>query len=316
MAQPTPGDVHVNAPLTNVSIAYIQNKAHFVADKVFPNIPVAKQSDRYYSYPKGNWFRTEAKVRAPATESAGSGWTVDNTPTYYAPVIAVHKDIDDQIRANQDPAIDMDRDASEFLTQQMLLKRDKDWAASYFKTGIWADDVTPVTLWDATGSTPIDDITAQISAVHSATGFKPNKLVLGAPVWYLLKNHPDFLERIKYTQMAVVGTDLLARVLELDEVLVANAVENTANEGATDAISFMFGKDALLVYANPAPSLLTPSAGYTFSWTGYLGAGPSGNRVKRFRMEPLASDRIEGEMAYDMKLVASDLGIFFDNVMT
>lgn len=316
MAQPTPGDVHVNAPLTNVSIAYIQDKAHFVADKVFPNVPVSKQADRYYSYPKGNWFRSEAKVRAPGTESAGSGWTVDNTPTYYAPVVAVHKDIDDQIRANQDPAIDVDRDASIFVTQQLMLKRDKDWQQSYFKTGIWADDVTPTTLWDATGSTPIDDITAQISAVHSATGFKPNKLVLGAPVWYLLKNHPDFLERIKYTQMAVVGTDLLARVLELDEVLVANAVENTAIEGATDALNFMFGKDALLVYANPAPSLLTPSAGYTFSWTGYLGAGAAGNRIKRFRMEQLASDRIEGEMAYDMKLVASDLGIFFDNVMT
>jgi hypothetical protein len=315
MAQPTTGDVHVNAPLTNISIAYIQKKDNFIADKVFPNVPVQKQSDRYFSYPKGNWFRTEAKVRAPGTESAGSGWTVDNTPTYFAPIIAVHKDVDDQIRNNADPAIDMDRDATEFVTQQCLLKRDLDWKTRYFTTGLWSADVTPGTLWSAGGSTPIEDIQAQISFIHKNTGFKPNKLVLSASVWYVLKNHAEFLDRIKYTQTGMVSTGLLAAVLELDEVIIANAVQNTAVENATDALDFIFGKSALLCYANPSPSLLTPSAGYTFSWTGYLGAGAAGNRMKRFRMEQLASDRLECEMAYDMKLVAADLGVFFSNVI-
>lgn len=315
MAQPTPGDVHVNAPLTNVSIAYLQKRSAFIADKMFPNLPVLKQSDRYYSYPKGNWFRTEARVRAPGSESAGSGWTVDNTPNYFAPIVAVHKDVDDQIRANADAAIDVDRDAAEWVTQQLLLKRDLDFKSKYFGTGLWSADITPGTLWSAGGSTPIDDISAQIEAIHGTTGFKPNKLLLGSPVWYVLKNHPDFLDRIKYTQRAVVGLDLLAQVLELDEVMVGEAVQNTAIEGAADAMSFVYGKHALLCYAAPAPSLLQPSAGYTFSWTGYLGAGSAGNRVKRFRMEPLASDRIEGEMAYDMKLVASDLGVFFNGAI-
>jgi hypothetical protein len=36
-----------------------------------------------------------------------------------------------------------------------------------------------------------------------------------------------------------------------------------------------------------------------------------GARIKRFRMEELAADRVEGEMAFDMKLVGADLGIFF-----
>ena len=63
MAQPTPSDVHVNAPLTNVSIAYMQDQTDFIADKAFPGIPVKKQSDRYYSYDKGNWFRAKAQRR-------------------------------------------------------------------------------------------------------------------------------------------------------------------------------------------------------------------------------------------------------------
>ena len=116
MPIPTPGDVHVNRPLTNISIAYIQEATAFIADKVFPTVPVQKQSDRYFKYLKEDWFRSEAKERAPATESAGSGWRIDNTPTYYATVFAVHKDVDDFTRANSDEPIDMDRDATLWVT--------------------------------------------------------------------------------------------------------------------------------------------------------------------------------------------------------
>ena len=107
MPQPTASDVHVNAPLTNISIAFLQDLDGFVARKVFPEVPVKKQSDRYYVYDKKQWFRSDAKVRAPGTESAGSGFTVDNTPTYFCSVRAVHKDVDDQIRSNADAVIDL-----------------------------------------------------------------------------------------------------------------------------------------------------------------------------------------------------------------
>lgn len=84
-------DVHVNRPLTNISIAYIQEQTQFVADKVFPLVPVQKQSDRYFQYLKEDWFRSDAEERAPGTETAGSGWKLDNTPTYYTPIYGIHK---------------------------------------------------------------------------------------------------------------------------------------------------------------------------------------------------------------------------------
>lgn len=90
MPKPSPRDVHVNAPLTNISIAYIQNAQNFIADRVFPMIPVQKQSDRYFEYTRDDWFRIEAQLRGPATESAGSGFNIDNTPTYFADVFAVN----------------------------------------------------------------------------------------------------------------------------------------------------------------------------------------------------------------------------------
>lgn len=328
MPQPTPGDVHVNAPLTNISVAYIQQADVFVADKVFPIVPVAKQSDRYFKYNKGDWNRVVATLRGPAAESAGGGFTLDNTPSYAADVYAVHKDVDDQTRANQDPAINMDRDATEWVTQQLLMKRDKVWSDSFFKTGVWGTDLTGVSgspgagqfkQWDASGSTPIDNITQRAIAITKATGYRPNVLVLGAEVYNALRNHPDIVDRLKYGQTpggpAIPTLSAMAALFDLDRIVVAYGVENTAIEGAADSFSFILGKHALLTYANPSPSLLKPSGGYIFSWNGYLGAGPMGNRIKRFRMDWLGADRIEGEMAFDCKLVASDLGVFFSGAV-
>ena len=109
MTNPTINAVHVNTPLTNISVAFMQTATNFIADQVFPNVPVMFRSDRYYTFDRGYFNRDEAKERAPGAESAGSGFTVDSTPTYYARVFAYHHDIADQIRANADPQVDMDR---------------------------------------------------------------------------------------------------------------------------------------------------------------------------------------------------------------
>jgi hypothetical protein len=319
--KPTASDVHVNAPLTNVSVAYIQAAEAYIADKVFPTVPVPNQSNRYFVYSKADFFRDEAKIRAPATESAGGGFDLDNTPTYAAQVYALHKDVDDQVRANADAAINPDRDATEYITQQLLIRRDKVWAANYFAAGKWGLDLTGVAAapganqflqWNDATSKPCSVIHGEIVRITEATGFKPNTLVLGARTFMQLCDNPDVLGRIQYVQRGVVTPDILASLFGVDRVLVAWATQNTALEGAAAAMSMIANsKAALLVYANPSPSLMQPSGGYTFAWTGMLGAGATGSRIKRFRMEHLEADRIEGELAFDMKLVASDVGTFF-----
>ena len=224
---------------------------------------------------------------------------------------------DDDLRANADAPIDVDRDATEFVTRDLVLTREVTWASTYFTTGKWtgtttATDVTPSTLWDATGSTPIADIRTQMRSVKAKNGFRANKISMGDYVWDLLQDHPDFLERIKYTQTAIVTTGLLAAVLGAQEVLVGGAVINTANEGATDSLDFLFGKHLLVSYSPARPGIMTPTAGYTFNWTGRVGGFM---RVLRFRMEWLKSDRVEGEMAYTQKQVAPQLGALLASVM-
>jgi hypothetical protein len=324
MPQPTASDVHVDVPLTQISIAYIQDATNFVAARVFPVVSVQKQSDRYWTFDRHAWNRDEMAERAPSTESAGGGWTVDSTPSYYAPVYALHKDVDDQVRANSDPQVNPDAVATQYLTQKALIKRDRLWATKYFATSIWTTDIDGVdatpgageTLrWNVAGSTPIEDVSAGRLAVEESTGFIPNVLVVSPHVLEELKNHASILDRIKYTQRGMVALDLLAALFEVDEVVVPRGIYTSQAEGATGTGSYIVGKHALLAYRSDSPSLMTPSAGYTFSWNGYLGAGGDGNRVSSFRMDPIRSDRVELEMSFDQKLVAADLGYFFNTIV-
>lgn len=313
MPQPSRSDVHVNRPLGMISTAYIQRAEDFIAGQVFPIVPVMKQADRYFTYNKADWFRTEARIRAPSSESAGSGYNLDNTPSYLADVWAVHKDVDDQTRANADQPLDMDRDATLFVTQQLLLRREKQFISKYLATGTWTGhtggDFTPGTKWDVSTSNPLNDIDALKQEIKSQTGYLPNTLVVAADVFFALRNNPIIVDRIKYTQRGIVTEDILASLFGVEKFLVASAVQDTAAENVTGTFAFIMAKKFLLVYANPAPSILQPTGGYIFSWQGLFGAGAFGNRIMSFRMEHLKSDRIEGEMAFDMKLVGADLGV-------
>lgn len=326
MPSPTQADLHVNVPLTNVSVAYMQSASSFIADKVFPKVPVDKQSNLYWKYSKSDWRRTDVQLRAPSTESAGVGWK-QTTDQYYCNVYAVHKDIDDQVRANADSNFNLDRDATEFITNQHLLKRDIDWTARYFVPGVWASERTGVASgptanqfvqWDQAASDPINDVAQYFIDFRQLTGFAPNFCVMGAYVMKALKNHPDIIDRIKYTQRGIVTEDLIATLFDVDELFVTYATKATGPE-TTDAVtqdaaatySFIGDPKAVLFgYAPSSPSLMTPSAGYTFVWKGYLGGNSEGIKVKKFRMEHIVSDRVEAEQTYDMKVVCTDMGLF------
>lgn len=321
---PTPGDMHVNAPLTNISVAYLQEQTKFIAAQVFPVVPVQKQSDRYFKYDKGDLLRTEAMPRAPGTESAGVDYDIDSTPTYACDKLALHINVDDDQIANADSPLRPEQDAARILTQKILIKRDLEFAGSYFVTGVWDTDWDGVAAapganqflqWDVADSHPIVDVDNAKEAMAALCGEDPNVLVMGKAVFNVVKNHADVLDRIKYTQRDVVTPELLAALFGVDKVLVPGGIYNSSVKGQTDAIARIFGKHVLLAYSQPNPALMAPSAGYVFSWAGLYGAGNEGLRTKRFRMEHLNATRIENEMAYDMKVVAADCGAFLEDAI-
>lgn len=323
---PNMSDAHIDRAMTNISVAYLQDETAFIADKVFPIVPVRRQSDLYYKYNKGDFMRDEATQRAAFSESAGGDYGVEASEPYYCRKHAFHKDIAPEERLNYDEPLNADMDATTFVTQKMLIRREMAWASKFFKAGAWNNELTGVDSnaadkqfiqWDQEGSDPIRDITSAGVAMAAATSFRPNTLVLSPYVFNVLKNHYDILDRIKYTEKGIVTTDLLATLFEVDRVLVAWSVVNSAEKGAQDDIDFIYGKNALLCYSAPNPGLRQPSAGYIFAWTGLEGAGAFGNRIVRLPMDMLGlgTERIEGEMAFDCQQISSDLGTFFVNAV-
>src|SRR5512140_2007947 len=104
MPQPTLGDVHVNRPLTMMSVGFLQDPGDFVAsgpNAVFPGIPVPNKSDSYFKYARDDFFRNNMQKRAPGDPAAGAGYKLA-TGTYSCDVWAELKKVDDQIRANSD----------------------------------------------------------------------------------------------------------------------------------------------------------------------------------------------------------------------
>jgi hypothetical protein len=101
---------------------------------------------------------------------------------------------------------------------------------------------------DYTSSDPINDIEAGKSQILSTTGQEANTLVLGYETFRQLKNHPDLVDRIKYTSSQTITTDMLAAMFDIPRVMVAKAVKATNKEGATGAYGFAYGKGALLCH--------------------------------------------------------------------
>jgi hypothetical protein len=319
MPLPQAASVHIDQFLTELSVGFLQDPAHFIADQAAPLVRSAKRSNRIPSYSMADLYRDEMAVREAGAESAGGGYRV-SSDIFFCDVWASHIDVDDLTVASADAPFDLFADATRVLVQRERIKREVRFAADLFTTGLYtggtSDDVAASSLsgaWDDPSSTPIEDIHDQVNAILISSGYIANTLVLNNLGWFALKNHPDIVDRVKHTSGDVVTTDIVARLLGLDRVLVCRAVRNTAGEGLTASMSAVAGNHALVAYVAPSPGMWQPSAAYTFVWTGYPGS-TDGRLIRNFRDEKTRGTRIEIESAFDQKLVAADLGAFVTSV--
>lgn len=329
MSQPDRGAIHVNRPLTNLSLGTLQDQSVYACYKAFAVVPTQQQGNTYYKYDSDEFHRDVMRERAPGAETVGIGYT-PTTDNFFCKLWGLHHDVPDQNRANQDEVLDEDLDATNQLVQAAMIRMEVQWGADYFTTSKWWRDVTgaatssgstQVKYWSDTTSDPVGDVELQRKDMLLNAYKKPNKMFMGYEVWSKLKNHPALLDRLKPGQTGLSGKpsevtlQQAAMLFEVDEIVVSEAVYNTKGEGETAVKNFILGKHVLLAYVNPSPGRFKPSAGYTFVWTGYTGMNRMGYRIKKYRLERNASDRIEIEAAWGNKLVHNGLGTFFSGVV-
>jgi len=315
MALPTLNDVQAVEPiLTNMLVGYMQADARFVASRVFPGVPVEKDSGTYYIATKKYFFLDDLERRAPGGSFAEVDYGV-STGTYKTAQWAAEFSLADEVRANSQVPMDLEQMALRKIAQSSLVRKEVAFAADFMKTSVWGtDDDNATTDWDDfSAGDPVADVLTAKRTVSNNTGYDPNSMVVGYIVHAALVNHPDLIDRIKYVQGATMAAMELAigAALGVANYLVAKGTYSNTNEAAAFSATAIIDDDALICYVDPAPGIFGATAGKTFTW---LPGGGSGT-IFRDPARRNHSDVIQHKEQWDQVVTATDLGYFFADVV-
>lgn len=311
MAQPLIGDIHIDTALTEFSVQY-RNDALYIADRLFPRVPVAKETGKYFIFDIAEWFRNEKPGLRDLQALPDEVEYTISTGTYACQERAFQKAIPDPIRRNTDQPLDPDRNATQRVTEALLMALEKDVAGDVFSTTTFSGFTAALSgtdQWDNAASNPRAKVMDAHENVIKQAGAKANVAVMGRQVYTKLLQHPDFVDNVKYTSLPGMApiSDAIANVFGVDTVLVGDAIENTADEGQTASFSFVWGKFFLLAYVNPAPALESPSLGYTMAFQDRV--------VERFRDDRRYTDYIVARESWDEKVVSARSGYLYSTVV-
>ena len=313
-------DIHVNVPLSNMTVAYMQDTKDFIADKVFPVVPVSQISGRYFSFPKDSFLKNRAGKWTPGTKMHQTLFDVNNADTYSCQFRAIEYPMPWHFKAAADSQLQFEYAAMAHITQQLLLNREQEWATDFFAAGKWTTQPlagTDFVAWDNFGtSNPIEDVLTYKDTVFGLTAKMPNTLVLPYNVYTQLRLHPLIKEMYKFYQFPDVNESALAKIFDVDKVLIARALSMNTADGSGDplTVSNVYGKNAWLGYVPDAPGLMSPASGYIFSWNAMTAGFQIA--VEKIPDQRDKVDYLQAVMSYDQKLIGADLGCFFRSVMT
>lgn len=298
-------DVMIDPVLSTLSVKYTNES--YIADLILPIVKMGKQTGRYYTYDKAN-LRQDKTLRAAGSPSNEVEYGLTLGAVFYCDDHALKGKVLDEVVDQAESALDPINDEVENVTDKMML--DKELAAATLLrstsnltqnttlsgTSQWSDYTTP--------SNPIGDIRTAKNAIHASTFRIPNVLVLPRPVFNTLVDHPAIVARVQYSQLGVVTQELLARLFQVETVLIADAGYNTANEGQADVLAYVWGKDAILAYVEKKPKLKMLSLGATFTYKERV--------VKKWRDEDreVTYVRVGGDF-YTQRIIAAGCGYLF-----
>jgi hypothetical protein len=298
-------------------VSYLQQDDAFVATAASTVVPSPKQSDLFWVYTKAEQLRSDAEKRAPGTEGATRSYAQSTSP-FFCDVYSIAINVSKQFTANADSGLDPEEDAARQVAQDIKIRMEQDFATAAFGTSGWGTHVTggtDFTVWSNQSSTPILDLTTGINTVEAATGYRPNRLVIGGTAWNTgLLNHEDIIARLPDTSLRAVTPSALSSLLDV-EVVIARSIRNTADEGLTASYSRNLGNHALLMHIDPGAGLRGATAMRTFTWAGFAG-NASGVMTTRYDVpKEDAFPRVESFAAYDIVITASDLGYMLNSVV-
>jgi hypothetical protein len=263
---PTLQDIRYDPILSKVSVAY-QN-AEYIAEQILPTIPSKNRTGKYFTYDKAK-FRKVQSLRGMGTPAREVEYALSQSTAYVCKDHALKEIVPVELKDQAPAPLTPEIDATENVTERLLIEKEYDLASYMKNTGNLTNNTTlsGTDQWsDYANSDPIDDIETGIESVRSNIFKSPNTLVIGQEVWNKLKHHPDLIERIKYGGFGKMTPQALADLLDIPKVIIASTGYNSANEGQTDSLSYIWGKYAWLLYVAQRPGVKQVSFGYHFQY--------------------------------------------------
>jgi hypothetical protein len=330
---PTPKSAHVDSAMSQISVMH-KNQI-FIADRVFPSVPVKKQSDYFFKFLKGAWFRNEAGLRGPGGRARRGGYPV-TTDSYHCKEYAFAHPIPIELINNADEAIRPWQTGIVFATDLVMLAKEKIVSDLVVTAGNWTSSEDVEAGWVAgSGNTFIADVLGAKETVRKLIGRYPNAMIIEAKTFKQIKLEDTVLDRIKYSgtqgRPADVTTQTLAQLFELDEVMIGGSIYSSAEEivGGADWTAVDLWETtatkggAFLYYRPPSPGLEVPAAGYCFNWNSGMGqeskvaqGGPY--RQVRYWWEDAEKQWVvEASESFDAHVISADAGyLFYDTLVT
>lgn len=281
----------VSPLIKNASLAY--RNEDYICEKVFPIIPVKKETGKIASYSMDNLRVVEA-LRSIGSQTNEVGHTVTIGDHYVLAERALKELVPDEHVDQADTPIRPKIDAVENLTDRIMVIKEKLLGDVLSSTATVTQNTTlsGTSQWsDYANSDPIGDVKTGANEIRKSTGKKPNTLILAYDTWQQLVDHPDVVDRVKYTQRADVDAmnSALARVFNVRRIWIGDAQYNSAAEGSTDSLTDIWSKIGVVAYIEDRPTLKSRSVGFTYqmkapreidSWRGSEGNDRKGDFIR------------------------------------
>jgi hypothetical protein len=306
-------DVHIDAALSEFALAYVQDLTKYVADKALPPLKSKKESDKYFTFDRGNLRETD-DLRAAGTQANRAIRAVLSNDSFSIEEHALYDIVSKREQDNADSPLEPKKDAVVGLTEQLMTNKELAAARTIFTTTAVANSVslTAAGKWDATTTTtPITDVDTGRFAIGQEIGEMGNTGVTGADVWKQVKNHSDIIDRVKYTQRGQLSQELVASLMDLDNLYVGETIQLTTEVGITsEAAAFIWGKNFLISYVSRQPGRKSCTHAYGFTTT------DGSMKVMDHFDQKYNGNYIEVQTFYDFKIVSSLCGYLIVDAVT
>lgn len=121
------------------------------------------------------------------------------------------------------------------------------------------------TKWSVDTGTPSTDIDTAREAVRGAVGVYPNVVLMSAIAFNAARNNASVKARFQYTSHDAITEDMLAKLWNVEKVIVGKAIGMTDAGVSTD----IWGNNVILAYTNlGSMNAEEPSFGYTYTMEG------------------------------------------------